>query len=145
MEEAEAKIEKLREQLEGSDRLVANKNQEIVELNVRLAATNQKILEREDEIEQLESKLATERADREEVEVQLTDREAEITELRSELADLKQKSATARDLPDAVDLTEKAGELLNLFKSLLPKNTKLPGGTISKIEKILEARQDEQN
>ena len=77
------------------------------------------------EVQELRSQLATERADREEIE--------------AELSDLKQNSASAsQDLPDAVDLTEKAGEVLSFFKSLLPKNTKLPSGTISKIEKILE-------
>ena len=102
--------------------------------------------EREKQIAELRSQLATERADREEVEAQLADREAKLAELRSELSDLKQKSATAnQDSPETVNLTEKAGELLNLFKSLLPPKAKLPNGTISKIEKILEARQDEQN
>ena len=62
----------------------------------------------------------------------------QLSELQTELSDLKQKSATAeKDLPEA-DLIEKAGELLNLFKSLLPPKAKLPSGTISKIEKILE-------
>lgn len=89
-----------------------------------------------EEVRELGSQLATERADREELEGELADRDAVIAQLRSELADLKQNSATAsQDLPD---LTEKAGELLSFFKSLLPKNTKLPNGTISKIEKILE-------
>ena len=84
----------------------------------------------ERQVQELRSQLATERADREEIE--------------AELADLKQNSvAASKDLPEAADLTEKAGELLSFFRSLLPPKTKLPSGTISKIEKILEATTDE--
>jgi chromosome segregation ATPase len=56
------------------------------------------------EVQKLRSQLEQERADREEVEAQLTDREEQIRQLLSELADLKQKSATARELPEAADL-----------------------------------------
>lgn len=102
------------------------------------------------EVQNLAEQLEKERADRKETEDAYWDMEETLAELRSEnselaktcdelrseLADLKQNSATAsQDLPD---LTEKAGELLSFFKSLLPKNTKLPNGIISKIEKILE-------
>ena len=74
-----------------------------------------------------------------ELRLELADREKELEHLRSELSDLKQKSAAAsQDLPDAVDLSGKAGKLLSFFKTLLPKNIKLPSSTISKIEKILE-------
>jgi uncharacterized coiled-coil protein SlyX len=44
--------------LENSDRLVVRKNQEISELNSRLAAANQKISEQDAEVEGLESELA---------------------------------------------------------------------------------------
>ena len=39
-----------------------------------------------------------------ELQEKLADRDKVIAELRSELADLKQKSASARELPDAHDL-----------------------------------------
>ena len=66
-----------------------------------------------------------------------------MRQLLSELADLKQKSTTAGELPEAADLTKKSGELLSFFKSLLPPKAKLPSGTISKIEKILEGTQND--
>ena len=73
----------------------------------------------------------------------LEEKQARLDELEmlleGQLSDLEQKSAAAsQDLPDAVDLSGKAGELLSFFKTLLPKNTKLHRDTISKIEKILE-------
>ena len=74
------------------------------------------------ELEELRLQLATERADREEIETQL--------------ADLKQNSATVSDLFD------KVSKLTSLFKSLLPKNVKLPKGTIFEIEKILGGNND---
>jgi chromosome segregation ATPase len=63
-----------------------------------------RIQERQAQLDELEAQLEQERADREEVEAQLTDREKQIEELRSELTELKQKSAAARDLPEAADL-----------------------------------------
>ena len=69
-----------------------------------------------DEARELRSQLATERADREEVE--------------TELADLQQKSATARELPDAFDL-------LNQLRAKLPK-TKVKRADMVKILEILE-------
>ena len=68
------------------------------------------------EARELRSQLATECADREEVE--------------GELSDLKQKSATARELPDAYDL-------LNQLKAKLPK-AKVTRVDIVKILEILE-------
>jgi len=52
----------------------------------------------------LRSQLEQERADREEVEAQLADREEQLRQLLSELSKLKQKSAVARELPEAADL-----------------------------------------
>ncbi|MEG4397218.1 hypothetical protein, partial [Microcoleus sp. BROC3] len=82
--------------------------------------------------EEVRSQLATERADREEVERQLSDRETEIVELRSELSNRETEPAPASDL------FGKVSELASLFKTLLPKKTKLPAGAISEIEKILK-------
>ena len=110
--------------LEKNDTVINLRNQEIATLNSRLAAKDKIIEDAGEQINKLGSQLATERADREKVE--------------EEPFDLKQKSVTTRELPGTVDLTEKAGELLNLFKSLLSPKAKLPSGTISKIEKILK-------
>lgn len=57
--DTEEEVTELQEKLAAADRLLAKKNQEIAELNARLAATSQKISEREDEIERLESELAS--------------------------------------------------------------------------------------
>ena len=51
----------------------------------------------------------------------------EIGELQTELSDLKQKSATARELPDAADL-------LNQLKAKRKKSS----ATLADVEKILE-------
>jgi len=69
-----------------------------------------------EEARELRAQLATEHADREEVE--------------GELSDLKQKSATARELPDAYDL-------LNQLKAKLPKS-KVTHADMVKILEILE-------
>jgi hypothetical protein len=60
----------------------------------------------------------------------------EIGELRSELAELKQNPTTASDLSD------KAGEIVNFFRTLLPKDAKLPKNTMSKLREILEETED---
>ena len=70
-----------------------------------------------DEARELRAQLAIERADREEVE--------------TELADLRQKSATARELPDAYDL-------LNQLKAKLPKSKVTPA-EVQAILDILES------
>ena len=57
----------------------------------------------------------------------LSDRETELAAVQSELSDLKQKSATARELPEAA-------ELLNQLKSKRKKSTT----TLADIEAILE-------
>jgi hypothetical protein len=42
----------------------------------------------------------------------------------------------------AIDLSDKAGEVMNFFKTLLPKDTKLPKNTMTKLREILEATED---
>lgn len=129
MDKARVENESLKLSLERNDTLINLRNQEIAALNSRLAAKDETIAEASEQCDEFEKWWKEEEA-------KVADRDKEIANLRSELADLKQNSATAsQDLPD---LTEKAGELLSFFKSLLPKNTKLPNGIISKIEKILE-------
>ena len=75
----------------------------------------------------LRSQLEQERADRGEVEAQLSDREKQIEKLGSELSELKQKSAAARELPEAADL-------LNQLKAKRKKS----GASLADIELILE-------
>jgi predicted nucleic acid-binding Zn-ribbon protein len=75
---------------------------------------------------EVRSQLETEKTRSEDAWEELEDREKTCDELRSELSDLKQKSATARELPDAA-------EVYNQFKARNPK-TKT---TYSDVEKIL--------
>ncbi|MEG5175923.1 hypothetical protein [Microcoleus sp. B3-D7] len=75
-----------------------------------------------EDIRQLRSQLDTERAHR--------------TQVEAQLSKLQQNPATV------IDLSGKAGEVVNLFRTLLPKDTKLPKNTISKLREILEATED---
>ena len=94
-----------------------------------------------EEVREVRSQLATERADRKEVEesfwemeeslnksqAELADQDKIIAELRSELSDLKQKSAPAREFPDAADL-------LNQLKTRRKKSNV----TLADVETLLE-------
>jgi DNA repair exonuclease SbcCD ATPase subunit len=80
-----------------------------------------------EEVREVRSQLEQERADRGEVEAKLTDREEQMRQLLSELAELKQKSATARELPEAADL-------LNQLKSQRKKSK----ADLTDLEAILE-------
>lgn len=79
------------------------------------------------ELAEVRSQLAAEQADREAVEAQLVDRGEQIRQLLSELADLKQKSAAARELPEAADL-------LNQLKTRRKKSK----ADLADLETILE-------
>jgi len=83
--------------------------------------------DREKQIAELRSQLEQERADREEIEAQLADRGEQLRQLLSELADLKQKSAAARELPEAADL-------LNQLKAKRKKSK----ADLTDLEAILE-------
>ena len=64
-------------------------------------------------------------------------------QLQTELAELQKRLDAAEQNPDsAIDLSGKAGELVNFFRTLLPKDTKLPKNTMSKLREILEATED---
>jgi hypothetical protein len=41
-----------------------------------------------------------------------------------------------------IDLSDKAGEVMNFFRTLLPKDAKLPKNTMTKLREILEATED---
>jgi chromosome segregation ATPase len=66
-------------------------------------------------VQELRSQLEAEKRSWDELREELDDREETCAELRSELADLKQKSAAARELPEAA-------ELLNQLKSKRKKS-----------------------
>ncbi|MEG4280916.1 hypothetical protein QUA62_26120 [Microcoleus sp. MON1_C1] len=82
-----------------------------------------------EDIRQLRSQLEAEQADRQQVEAQLSD-------LQKRLDEVEQNSAPV------IDLSDKAGEVMNFFRTLLPKDTKLPKNTMTKLRQILEATED---
>ncbi|MEG3879683.1 hypothetical protein QT972_20205 [Microcoleus sp. herbarium7] len=138
--------DKAREKLKSSTHIINELREELLKVRSQLAAEKTHYEELDEQYDGLEEKYKELDEKYDEVvewwkqeEKKVCDRETEIAELRSELADLKQKSATASDL------SEKAGGILSFFKSLLPKNTKLPSGTISKIEKILEGSDEQRD
>ena len=82
-------------------------------------------------VRELQARLEVERADREEVESELADRDKQIAELRSQLSELKQKSAAARELPEAAGI-------LNQLKSKR-KRSKTDLADLEAILEILES------
>jgi chromosome segregation ATPase len=112
---------KVAEQLQNNLGNLKAENEELKQELADARADYTKLLEssshikasREKEIVELRSQLEQERADREEIE--------------SELSDLKQKSAAARELPEAADL-------LNQLKAKRKKSS----ATLTDVEKILE-------
>jgi len=89
-------------------------------LRSQLDAEKKRSDELEEELDDREKEVA-------ELRRNLSDRETELAAVQSELSDLKQKSATARELPEAA-------ELLNQLKSKRKKSTT----TLADIEAILE-------
>jgi len=87
-----------------------------------LDATNQKLAAAEQQLAELRSQLDTERADG--------------TQVETQLSELQQNPAPM------IDLSGKAGEVVNFFRTLLPKDAKLPKNTMSKLREILEATED---
>jgi hypothetical protein len=77
----------------------------------------------------LQSRLRQEREEREKL-------EAQLSELQQRL------DAADQNPPPAIDLSDKAGEVVNFFRTLLPKDTKLPKNIMSKLREILEATED---
>ncbi len=105
----------MRRSLENSDHLVAKKNQEISELNSRLAAANQKISELDDLTEDLES---------------------ENQNLKSELASRPKENSP----PIAIGELPEAANLLNQLKTRRKKSS----ATLADVEKILEIIEESQ-
>ena len=87
-----------------------------------LDATNQKLAAVEQQLAELRSQLDTERADG--------------TQVETQLSELQQNPAPT------IDLSGKAGFVVNFFRTLLPKDTKLPKNTMTKLREILEATED---
>ncbi|MEG3910805.1 hypothetical protein QT979_23075 [Microcoleus sp. w2-18bC1] len=67
----------------------------------------------------------------------------EREKFEAQLAELQQRLDAAEQNPDsAIDLSGKAGEVVNFFRTLLPKDTKLPKNTMTKLREILETTED---
>jgi len=67
---------------------------------------------------------------------QLDTERANGTQVETQLSELQQNPAPMSDL------SGKAGEVVNFFRTLLPKDTKLPKNTMTKLREILEATED---
>jgi len=95
----------------------------------KLKQTEEKLAEVTRDRDSLKQQVETLTADRQQVEAQLSD-------LQKRLDEVEQNSAPA------IDLSDKAGEVMNFFRTLLPKDTKLPKNTMTKLREILEATED---
>jgi septal ring factor EnvC (AmiA/AmiB activator) len=95
----------------------------------KLKQTEEKLVEVTRDRDSLKQQVETLTADRQQVEAQLSD-------LQKRLDEVEQNSAPA------IDLSDKAGEVMNFFRTLLPKDTKLPKNTMTKLREILEATED---
>ncbi len=91
----------------------------------------------------LESSSATIDNQRKVVAILQSRRREDREKFEAQLAELQQRlDAADQNPPPAIDLSGKAGELVNFFRTLLPKDTKLPKNTMSKLREILEATED---
>jgi chromosome segregation ATPase len=111
-----------RQQLKQTQEQLATASFELDATNQKLFASEQQLAEVAGSRDELKQQVETERASLEQVE--------------AELAELKQNSAPARDLSGY------AGDIVNFFRTLLPKDTKLPKNTMTKLREILEATED---
>jgi septal ring factor EnvC (AmiA/AmiB activator) len=69
--------------------------------------------------------------------------QAELDRTQAELASLcEELEKLKRNPAPAIDLSDKAGEVVNFFRTLLPKDAKLPKNSMSKLREILEATED---
>src|SRR6476469_2400429 len=114
--------ESLRQQLQQTQEELKQTQEELAIANQELDATNLQLTAAEQQLAELRSQLDTERASR--------------TQVESQLSELQQNPAPA------IDLSGKAGEVVNFLRTLLPKDTKLPKNTMSKLREILEATED---
>ncbi|AFZ10921.1 hypothetical protein Osc7112_6836 (plasmid) [Oscillatoria nigro-viridis PCC 7112] len=114
--------EPLRQQLQQTQEELKQTQEQLAIASQEVDATNLQLPAAEQQLAELRSQLDTERASRTQVEIQLSE--------------LQQTPAPA------INLSGKAGEVVNFFRTLLPKDTKLPKNTMSKLREILEATED---
>jgi len=115
LQQTQEELKQTQEEFKQAQEQLAIANQELDATNLQLTAAEQQLAE-------LRSQLDTERASR--------------TQVESQLSELQQNPAPA------IDLSGKAGEVVNFLRTLLPKDTKLPKNTMSKLREILEATED---
>jgi chromosome segregation ATPase len=135
----EAQSKALREELDTARQRLAVVEKQIADsaadrtddepLRQKLKQTEEKLAEVTRDRDSLKQQVETLTADRQQVEAQLSD-------LQKRLDEVEQNSAPA------IDLSDKAGEVMNFFRTLLPKDTKLPKNTMTKLREILEATED---
>jgi hypothetical protein len=122
-----------------------------IEKNARISAHYRELLQRaadetivlSEKLAEVRSQLDTERADRQLVTAQLASKCEELDRTRAELASLCEEVEKLKENPPgAIDLSDKAGEVVNFFRTLLPKDAKLPKNTMSKLREILETTED---
>jgi chromosome segregation ATPase len=135
----EAQSKALREELDTARQRLAVVEKQIADsaadrtddepLRQKLKQTEEKLAEVTRDRDSLKQQVETLTADRQQVEAQLSD-------LQKRLDEVEQNSAPA------IDLSDKAGEVMNFFRTLLPKDTKLPKNTMAKLREILEPTED---
>jgi two-component system CheB/CheR fusion protein len=114
--------ESLRQQLQQTQEELKQTQEQLAIASFELDATNLQLTAAEQQLAELRSQLDTERASREKA--------------LAQLSELQQNPAPM------IDLSGKAGFVVNFFRTLLPKDTKLPKNTMSKLREILEATED---
>ncbi|MEG4287293.1 hypothetical protein QUB68_29730 [Microcoleus sp. A006_D1] len=119
------------QQLEASDAIIRNRNQEIATLNARLAGKDEIIAEADAEIENLKSELSNAKLAVQQYSEIAFENLREKEKLESELVSEKNKSsaATGKDLSEI-----EAADLLNKLKSQRKKSK----ADLADIEAVLE-------
>jgi len=115
LKQTQEELKQTQEEFKQAQEQLAIASQELDATNLQLTAAGQQLAE-------LRSQLDIERADG--------------TQVETQLSELQQNPAPM------IDLSGKAGEVVNFFRTLLPKDTKLPKNTMSKLREILEATED---
>ena len=132
----------------GVGRLTDHNGEEL--LRQQLQQTQEELKQTQEEFKQAQEQLAIASQELDTTNLQLTAAEQQLAELRSQLdterASRTQVEAQLSELQQtpapAIDLSGKAGEVVNFFRTLLPKDTKLPKNTMTKLREILEATED---
>lgn len=94
-------------------------------------------------LKQTEEKLAEVTRDRDNLKQQVETLTADCQQVEAQLSDLQKRlDEVEQNSAPVIDLSDKAGEVMNFFRTLLPKDTKLPKNTMTKLREILEATED---